>query len=182
MPSIDYSVTFTVDEPTQLPTPRLCLLCRSSTQRGQLSCTVSCNNSTYPEQDFANLSTFPSCTNLLRATLPPFIRNTIHTILAFSIDPSLNSNFAKIFILFSRHKSHLIMSKTSSFRVCISLLLLVQIACWFLTVLDLYRPGRPQSLLRNSMSVLRTSSEGLLQLLSQPSSALLSYKDIRAHF
>jgi hypothetical protein len=46
------------------------------------------------------------------------------------------------------------MAKESSFRLCIAFLLIVQIACWALTLLDLMHPGRPQLLLRTTMDTM----------------------------
>ncbi|KAF2244490.1 hypothetical protein BU26DRAFT_523137 [Trematosphaeria pertusa] len=63
------------------------------------------------------------------------------------------------------------MSKDSSFRTCIALLLAIQAACWALTLLDLYSPGKPLSLLRSSTNL-------FAQLFSRRTSGLLSYKDI----
>jgi hypothetical protein len=66
------------------------------------------------------------------------------------------------------------MAKDSSFRLCIAFLLVVQIACWALTLLDLMHPGRPQMLLRTTMD---TMSMHFSHFSRQ--SNLLSYREIR---
>ncbi|KAF2006839.1 hypothetical protein P154DRAFT_480589 [Amniculicola lignicola CBS 123094] len=64
-------------------------------------------------------------------------------------------------------------AKEASFRICIAVLLAVQAACWILMLLDLYQPGKPLLLFRNSTSILTRISE------RSSKSALLYYKDIR---
>jgi hypothetical protein len=39
------------------------------------------------------------------------------------------------------------MAKTDAFRVCIAILLMIQLTCWAFTLLDLLSPGRPIVLL-----------------------------------
>ncbi|KAF2872186.1 hypothetical protein BDV95DRAFT_492928 [Massariosphaeria phaeospora] len=68
------------------------------------------------------------------------------------------------------------MSKDTSFRYCVALLLAIQAACWALTLLDLFSPGKP-------LSLLRTSSDVLSRLFSPGrSSVLLYYNDVCARF
>ncbi|KAH7138801.1 hypothetical protein B0J11DRAFT_423637 [Dendryphion nanum] len=72
------------------------------------------------------------------------------------------------------------MSQDSSFRYCIALLLIVQAACWLLTVLDLFSPGKPLSLARNSISTVQNST-WLLRIMSRREDALVySFADLRA--
>jgi hypothetical protein len=66
------------------------------------------------------------------------------------------------------------MGKDSSFRMCIAFLLMVQIACWTLTLLDLLHPGKPYALIRTTMDLVS------LYFSRQSSAALLSYRDIKA--
>ncbi|KAF1828785.1 hypothetical protein BDW02DRAFT_511474 [Decorospora gaudefroyi] len=61
-------------------------------------------------------------------------------------------------------------TKTPPFRLCIAFLLIVQIACWALTLLDLVHPGRPQVLLRTTMDTISLH-------FSRQSSVLLRYRD-----
>ena len=66
------------------------------------------------------------------------------------------------------------MAKTDAFRVCIAVLLMIQLTCWAFTLLDLLSPGRPIVLLRTSVDVVS-------QLLAkQQPTAVLLYKDIRS--
>jgi hypothetical protein len=65
------------------------------------------------------------------------------------------------------------MAKESSFRLCIAFLLIVQIACWALTLLDLMHPGRPQMLLRTTMD---TMSMHFAHLAGQRN--LVGYRDV----
>lgn len=66
------------------------------------------------------------------------------------------------------------MAKTDAFRVCIAILLIIQLTCWALTLLDLLSPGRPVLMLRSSMDVLSQ-----LFAKQQPAAVLL-YKDFRS--
>ncbi|EUC35133.1 hypothetical protein COCCADRAFT_91715 [Bipolaris zeicola 26-R-13] len=66
------------------------------------------------------------------------------------------------------------MGKDSSFRICIAFLLIVQLACWSLTLLDLLHPGKPHALMRNIMDLVS------LFFSRQSTTALLSYRDIKA--
>ena len=65
------------------------------------------------------------------------------------------------------------MAKESSFRFCIAALLVVQIACWALTLLDLYSPGKPRVLLRTALDVVAT-------IFAQRRGVLLTYGEVRA--
>ncbi|USP73926.1 hypothetical protein yc1106_01200 [Curvularia clavata] len=65
------------------------------------------------------------------------------------------------------------MGKDSSFRICIAFLLIVQIACWSLTLLDLLHPGKPHAIMRTTVDLVSL-------YFSRQSSALLSYQDIKA--
>jgi len=71
------------------------------------------------------------------------------------------------------------MGKDSSFRLCIASLLIIQIACWALTLLDLYHPGKPTAMLRTTMDL---ASLYFTRLGGQSSAALqhLSVRDITA--
>ncbi|KNG49469.1 hypothetical protein DDE82_004941 [Stemphylium lycopersici] len=66
------------------------------------------------------------------------------------------------------------MAKDSSFRICIAFLLIVQIACWTLTLLDLLHPGKPHAIMRTTMDLVS------IFFTRQSSSAMLSYRDIKA--
>ncbi|KAJ4985651.1 hypothetical protein SVAN01_08826 [Stagonosporopsis vannaccii] len=66
------------------------------------------------------------------------------------------------------------MAKTDAFRVCIAILLIIQLTCWAFTLLDLLSPGRPVVLLRTSMDVVSQ-----LFAKQQPAAVLL-YKDFRS--
>ena len=66
------------------------------------------------------------------------------------------------------------MAKTDAFRVCIAILLMIQLTCWAFTLLDLLSPGRPILLLRTSMDIISQ-----LCAKKQPNAVLL-YKDIRS--
>ena len=66
------------------------------------------------------------------------------------------------------------MAKTDAFRVCIAILLMIQLTCWAFTLLDLLSPGRPILLLRTSMDIISQ-----LCAKQQPTAVLL-YKDIRS--
>lgn len=70
------------------------------------------------------------------------------------------------------------MGKESSFRLCIAFLLIVQIACWALTLLDLLHPGKPTAMLRTTMDLV---SLYFARWGYQSSAALqtLRYTDIR---
>jgi len=65
------------------------------------------------------------------------------------------------------------MAKETSFRVCIAFLLIVQIACWTLTLLDLLHPGKPHAVMRTTMDLVSI-------YFSRQSSALLSYRDMKS--
>ncbi|KAH7400763.1 hypothetical protein DE146DRAFT_474627 [Phaeosphaeria sp. MPI-PUGE-AT-0046c] len=65
------------------------------------------------------------------------------------------------------------MSKDSSFRLCIAALLIIQIACWMLALVDLFVPGKPRLIIRTTMDVVS-------QLFARRSSAMLLYRDFRA--
>jgi hypothetical protein len=67
------------------------------------------------------------------------------------------------------------MSKDSSFRLCIAALLIIQIACWALALVDLFIPGKPRLILRTTMDVIS-------QLFARQSTAVLLYRDFRAAF
>ena len=43
--------------------------------------------------------------------------------------------------------------KPGPFRICIAFLLIIQLACWALTLLDLLQPGKPRALLRTALDV-----------------------------
>ncbi|KAF1842102.1 uncharacterized protein K460DRAFT_178894 [Cucurbitaria berberidis CBS 394.84] len=64
---------------------------------------------------------------------------------------------------------------SSSFRICIAILLAVQAACWALTVLDLLSPGKPSMLLQMATNLVSQIDSRRLG-----GSALLSYRDIRS--
>ncbi|KAH7345929.1 hypothetical protein BKA66DRAFT_433801 [Pyrenochaeta sp. MPI-SDFR-AT-0127] len=64
------------------------------------------------------------------------------------------------------------MGKESSFRICIAVLLAIQAACWALTLLDLFSPGK-------SRALLRTVFDMVSRVTSRRSSGVLSYRDIR---
>jgi hypothetical protein len=66
------------------------------------------------------------------------------------------------------------MPKNDSFRLCIAILLFIQLTCWALTLLDLLSPGRPTVILRASMDVVSQ-----LFAKQQPAAVLL-YKDFRS--
>ena len=66
------------------------------------------------------------------------------------------------------------MAKTDVFRVCIAILLFIQLTCWALTLLDLLSPGRPIVLLRTSVDAV-----GQVFAKQQPAAVLL-YKDFRS--
>ncbi|KAH3972957.1 hypothetical protein HBH52_143920 [Parastagonospora nodorum] len=68
-----------------------------------------------------------------------------------------------------------IMSKDTSFRVCIAALLIVQIACWALALADLFIPGKPRLIIRTTMDVIS-------QLFARRSAAMLQYRDFLAAF
>jgi hypothetical protein len=63
------------------------------------------------------------------------------------------------------------MGKETSFRLCIAFLLIVQIACWTLTLLDLVDPGKPQLLLRTTMDTISLH-------FTHQSSVLIMYRDM----
>ncbi|KAF1920804.1 hypothetical protein BDU57DRAFT_436091 [Ampelomyces quisqualis] len=65
------------------------------------------------------------------------------------------------------------MSKDSSFRICIAFLLVIQIACWALSLADLFIPGKPRLIVRTTMDVIS-------QLFARRSAAMLLYQDFRA--
>ncbi|KAL6169605.1 hypothetical protein ACJQWK_04617 [Exserohilum turcicum] len=65
------------------------------------------------------------------------------------------------------------MGKESSFRICIAFLLIVQIACWSLTLLDLLHPGKPHAVIRTTMDLVSI-------YFTRQSNALLSYNEIKA--
>lgn len=67
------------------------------------------------------------------------------------------------------------MAKDSSFRLCIAALLVVQIACWALTLLDLYQPGQPRVLLRTALDV-------VAQMFSRKNGLMLTYQEVVAVF
>jgi hypothetical protein len=67
------------------------------------------------------------------------------------------------------------MSKDSSFRLCIAALLIIQIACWALALVDLFIPGKPRLILRTTMDVIS-------QLFARQLTAVLLYRDFRAAF
>jgi hypothetical protein len=66
------------------------------------------------------------------------------------------------------------MAKTDAFRICIAILLFIQLTCWALTLLDLLSPGRPIVLLRESTNIISQ-----LFAKQQPAAVLL-YKDFRS--
>lgn len=66
------------------------------------------------------------------------------------------------------------MAKTDAFRICIAILLLIQLTCWALTLLDLLSPGRPIILLRASVEVVSQV------FAKQQPAAVLLYKDFRS--
>lgn len=66
------------------------------------------------------------------------------------------------------------MAKTDVFRVCIAILLFIQLTCWALNLLDLLHPGRPIVLLRESTNIISQ-----LFAKQQPAAVLL-YKDFRS--
>jgi hypothetical protein len=49
---------------------------------------------------------------------------------------------------------HSSMQKDYPFRVCVGILLVVQAMCWFLTLLDLFNPGKPLCLTRYLIELL----------------------------
>lgn len=66
------------------------------------------------------------------------------------------------------------MAKTDAFRICIAILLFVQLTCWTLTLLDLVSPGRP-------IVLLRASADIIAQVFAkQQPAAVLLYKDFRS--
>jgi hypothetical protein len=67
------------------------------------------------------------------------------------------------------------MSKDSSFRLCIAALLIIQIACWALALVDLFEPGKPRLMIRTTMDVIS-------QLFARRSAAMLLYGDFLAAF
>jgi hypothetical protein len=67
------------------------------------------------------------------------------------------------------------MSKDSSFRLCIAALLIIQIACWALALVDLFVPGKPRLMIRTTMDVIS-------QLFARRSAAMLLYGDFLAAF
>ncbi|KAF2748031.1 hypothetical protein M011DRAFT_467069 [Sporormia fimetaria CBS 119925] len=71
------------------------------------------------------------------------------------------------------------MQKSTPFRTCILILLILQAAIWALTLLDLVSPGKPLSLFRTSLKVYRHSTDILAQLLSRRAQSMLHYSNIR---
>lgn len=63
------------------------------------------------------------------------------------------------------------MAKDASFRMCIAALLVVQVACWALTLLDLYQPGQPRVLLN-------TAFDGVSQMVSRGNGLILTYQEV----
>lgn len=66
------------------------------------------------------------------------------------------------------------MAKDSAFRICIAILLLIQLTCWALTLLDLLSPGRPTALLRTSVDLVSQV------FAKQQPAAVLLYQDFRS--
>ncbi|KAF1947713.1 hypothetical protein EJ02DRAFT_439914 [Clathrospora elynae] len=64
------------------------------------------------------------------------------------------------------------MPKNTPFRLCIAFLLIVQVACWTLTLLDLFHPGKPRAVIRTTMDLVSL-------YFSRQSTALLRYRDVR---
>jgi hypothetical protein len=55
--------------------------------------------------------------------------------------------------LVQSHQNPTKMIKETSFRSLIALLLTIQALCWVLTLLDLFSPGKPLSVLRHSAEI-----------------------------
>ncbi|KAF9696952.1 hypothetical protein EKO04_004766 [Ascochyta lentis] len=66
------------------------------------------------------------------------------------------------------------MAKTDAFRICIAILLFIQLTCWALTLLDLLSPGRPIALMRTSVRIVSQV------FAKQQPAAVLLYKDFRS--
>jgi hypothetical protein len=77
--------------------------------------------------------------------------------------------------LHHNHNPFFKMSKDSSFRLCIAALLIIQIACWALALVDLFVPGKPRLIIRTTMDVIS-------QLFARRTAAMLLYEDFRAAF
>lgn len=70
------------------------------------------------------------------------------------------------------------MSKDTSFRLCMALLLVVQAGCWALMLINLFSPGQPLHMLRSTTALFRNSTIVLPQAFTRKASALLHYRDI----
>jgi hypothetical protein len=99
----------------------------------------------------------------------------------FRFPPTFPTRILSLQVLFFRERLILlpfviaIMSKDTSFRVCIAALLIVQIACWALALADLFIPGKPRLIIRTTMDVIS-------QLFARRSAAMLQYRDFLAAF
>jgi hypothetical protein len=80
-----------------------------------------------------------------------------------------------VFFLYIQFKLPHSMSKDTSFRFCITALLIVQIACWALALADLFVPGKPRVIIRTTMDIIS-------QIFARRSTATLLYRDFRAAF
>ncbi|KAH8732471.1 hypothetical protein GQ44DRAFT_602728 [Phaeosphaeriaceae sp. PMI808] len=67
------------------------------------------------------------------------------------------------------------MAKDTSFRLCIAALLIIQIACWMLALVDLFVPGKPRVFVRTTMDVIS-------QVFARRSTAMLFYEEFRGAF
>lgn len=52
-------------------------------------------------------------------------------------------------------------------RLCLTLIVLIQATCWTLILLDLFSPGKPQLLLRSTISVMGRTSDTLLRIVAR---------------
>jgi len=108
----------------------------------------------------------------LHAPLSVTSEHTSHSITSLDLHVFLRTPIFFLYIPF-RHSSS--MSKDTSFRFCIAALLIVQIACWALALVDLFVPGKPRVIIRTTMDVIS-------QMFARRSQAMLLYKDFRATF
>jgi hypothetical protein len=56
---------------------------------------------------------------------------------------------------------------TSTFRICVAILLAIQAACWALIMLDLFRPGKSLALLRHSADIFSNSTAMVYQVFER---------------
>jgi hypothetical protein len=101
-----------------------------------------------PQKTANETSHYLDKTNKIHTKASPACRNQTHHFLTSKHISSIHPLRRK-----KKGRKKMVECKPGPFRICIAFLLIIQLACWALTLLDLLQPGKPRALLRTALDV-----------------------------